>query len=148
MTGKRNIMIPHGGYVVVGDGHKALVLRNEGHPLNLDLQVQQVFEAPPNPPTHEQGTDTPPRVRLGDRRSAIEQTDWHEMAERRFTEEVARALDRLDPISALVLVAPPRTLAEFRHVLSDRLRRAVVAEVDKDLTKHPVEEIGRRLVDA
>lgn len=145
MTGKRNLMIPNGGYVVVGDGHKALVLLNEGHPLNLNLRVQKVFKAPPNPPTREQGTDTPPRVRLGDRRSAIEQTDWHEMAEHRFTEEVARALDRLNPVPALVVVAPPKTLSELRLALPERLKRAIIGEVDKDLTKHTVNEIQRHL---
>lgn len=145
MTGTRNLMIPHGGYVVVGDGHKALVLRNEGHPLGLNLRVQRVFEASSNPPTREQGTDAPPRVRLGDRRSAIEQTDWHALAERRFTDGVARALDGLDPVPALVVVAPARTLAELRVALSERLRRAVIAEVDKDLTMHTVAEIQRHL---
>jgi protein required for attachment to host cells len=32
--------------------------------------------------------------------------------------------------------------------LPERLRRVVVAEVDKDLTKHPVEEIERCLANA
>ncbi|WP_457104638.1 host attachment protein [Methylobacterium sp. P5_C11] len=145
MAGKRNLMIPHGGYVIVADGRKVLVLLNEGHPLQLDLQVRRVFEAPPNPPTRDQGTDKPPRVRLGDRRSAIEQTDWHELAERRFTDEVAQALDRLEPVPALVVVAPQRTLAELRIALPERLRRSVIAEIDQDLTKHTVSEIQRHL---
>ncbi|MGH1591423.1 host attachment protein [Methylobacterium phyllosphaerae] len=145
MAGKRNLMIPHGGYVIVADGRKVLVLLNEGHPLELDLQVRRVFEAPPNPPTRDQGTDKPPRVRLGDRRSAIEQTDWHELAERRFTDDVAQALDRLEPVPALVVVAPQRTLAELRLALPERLRRSVIAEIDRDLTKHTVSEIQRHL---
>ncbi len=98
MTDTHDLMIPYGAYVAVVDGHKALVLRNEGHPLSLDLQVQRVLEAPPNPPTHKQGTDKPPRVRLGDRRSAIAQTDWHEMAEHRFAGTVAKMLDGLAPM--------------------------------------------------
>ncbi|MEE7504785.1 host attachment protein [Methylobacterium sp. C33D] len=145
MTDQRRLMIPHGGYVLVCDGRKALVLRNEGGPLAADLRLQRGFAAPPNPPTHEQGTDRPPRVRLGGSRSAIEQTDWHDLAERRFASEVAQVLDTVDPIPALVLVAPPRTLAELREVLSARLRSAIIAEVGKDLTKHPVDEIQRHL---
>lgn len=145
MTDKRDLRIPHGGYVVVCDGHKALVLRNEGHPLKLDLRVQCVLDAPPNPPTREQGVDRPPRVRLGDRRSSIAQTDWHELAERRFAAEVAHALGGLDPVQALVVVAPPRTLAELRLALPDRLKRAVIAEIDKDLTKHTAGEIEDHL---
>lgn len=145
--GTRHLAIPHGGYVIVCDGRKALLLRNDGPPLDPDLRVQRAFEAPPNPPTREQGADRPPRVRLGGRRSPIEQTDWHDLAERRFADEVAEALGTIDPVPTLV-VAPPRTLVELRRALPERLRRAVIAEIDKDLTKHPVEEIGRCLVDA
>ncbi|BAU92391.1 host attachment protein [Methylorubrum populi] len=146
MTEALNIKIPHGGYVLVGDGRRALVLRNEGHALHVSLKVQHLFEAPPNPPTREQGTDRPPRVQQGERRSAIAQTDWHEIAEHRFAEEVAATLDRIaDAIPALIVVAPPRTLAALRHALSDRLKRVVIAEIDKDLTKLPIEEIGQRL---
>jgi protein required for attachment to host cells len=47
MTETPNLKIPHGGYVVVGDGRRVLVLRNEGHALHLALRVQHVFEAPP-----------------------------------------------------------------------------------------------------
>ena len=55
------------------------------------------------------------------------------MAETRFALDVVTALDRIDPLLALVVVAPPRMLAELRRVLPERLRRAIVAEVDKDL---------------
>lgn len=143
------VMIPHGGYIIVGDGHKALVLCNQGHPLDPDFRIQRVFEAAPNPPTHEQGTDRPPRVRTGERRSAIAQTDWHTMAEHRFVDEVAAALGQVvDRVATLVIVAPPRTLAELRRALPERLRRAVVAEVGKDLTKLTVNEIQRHLCPA
>lgn len=148
MNGRRNLMIPHDGYVVVCDGRRAIVLRNAGHPLALDLRIERAFEAPPNPPTRAQGTDRPARVRSGDRRSPIEQTDWHRMAENRFAADVAAALAGIDPLPALVVVAPPKMLAELRRVLPERLRRALVAEVDKDLTKHTVEEIGRHLAEA
>lgn len=149
MTETPNLKIPHGGYVLVGDGRRALVLRNEGHALHLALHVQHLFEAPPNPPTRAQGTDRPPRVRQWEHRSAIEQTDWHAITEGRFAEEVAAALDRIaDAIPALIVVAPPRTLAALRQALSERLKRVVIAEIDEDLTKLPIEEIGRRLTEA
>ena|GEM_PF-3960932 len=48
------------------------------------------------------------------------------------------ARDDAGDISALVVVAPPRTLAEPRHSFSDSLLRKIIAEVNKDLTKHPV----------
>lgn len=144
----RKVPIPNGGIVVVCDGRRALLLRNEGSLFKPDLQVQRVFEAPPNPPTREQGTDKPPRVRFAERRSSIAQTDWHDLAEQRFADEVAQAVNAIEPMEALIIVAPPRSLAELRRSLSERLRRVIVTEIDKDLVKHPVEEISRWLVEA
>jgi protein required for attachment to host cells len=54
------VNIPHNAYVFVGDGRKALVLRNEGDEKFLDLKTERVFNDT-NPPTHEQGTDRPGR---------------------------------------------------------------------------------------
>ncbi|MBY0396495.1 MAG: host attachment protein [Thermoleophilia bacterium] len=142
MTGSERLRIPHDGCVVIGDGRKALVLRNHGHPLAPDLHVEDVFHSAPNPPTREQGSDRPPRVVQGSRHSAIEQTDWHDLGEHRFLESVVSALQRMEAsIAALALVAPPKALADLRRGLPDRLRKAVFAEIDKDLTKHTVPEI-------
>ena len=146
MTEAFNLRIPHGGSVLVGDGRSARLLRNEGHALHLSLHVQHRFEAPPNPPTRAQGTDRPPRVRQGEHRGAIEHTHWHDRAEQLFAGEVAAELGRrADAITALVVIAPPRTLAQLRQAMPDRLKPAVIAEIDKDLTKLSVEEIERRL---
>jgi protein required for attachment to host cells len=42
-------------------------------------------------------------------------------------------------------VAPPPTLAALRKQLDGKTQQRVVAEVGKDLTKHPVPEIARLL---
>ncbi len=49
-------------------------------------------------------------------------------------------------VKAVVIAAPPRTLADLRQVLHGDVKARVVAEVDKDLTKHPVYEIEKHLV--
>lgn len=141
--------IPRGGSVLVADGRKALLLRNEGNVFDLELQVRVVLEAPPNPATRHQGTDRPGRAVSDGRSSAIEQTDWHALAEASFADEIVEMLEKAsrdEPIEALVLVAPPRMLASLRKVLSDELKRATVAELAKDLTKHPIGEIQRHLM--
>lgn len=146
MTGKPPLRIPHEADILVCDGRRARLFRNEGTPQAVNLKLRLTRDAPPNPPTHEQGADRPPRVRSGDRRSAIDQTDWHDLAERRFADTIAETLEQLgEPPTALIVVAPPRMLASLRLALPERLRRAVMAEIDKDLTKHTVEEIGRCL---
>lgn len=142
------IVLPHDVWVVVGDGRKALVLRNHGDATYPDLRPVSVLEDAHNPSTAAQGTDRPGRAvdHASGRRSGVEQTDWHELGEQRFAQSVARQLSgREKEISALVVVAPPRTLSELRGALSDGLRRKVVAEISKDLTHHPVHEIERLL---
>lgn len=142
--------IPHGAWVLVGDGRHALVLRNEGDQTFPNLRAIEVFRGNHNPLMSQQGSDKPGRAveHLTGRRSAHEQVDWHELEEISFAQRVAATLTEQHEagnFSALMIVAPPRTLAELRHSIPTSLRSKVFAEVDKDLTKHPIYEIERIL---
>ena len=144
------INIPHDALIFVGDGRKALFLRNDGDEKFANLKTERVF-VDQNPATHDQGTDQPGRAfsSIDGRRSAVGQTDWHELEERHFAREVASALEKVvreRKCKALVIVAPPRTLAELRHAFHADVKSRIVAEIDKDLTKHPVYEIEKHLV--
>lgn len=144
------LQIPFDTWVLVADGRKALLLRNATDEVRPDLKVLKVIEQPDNPKTSEHGTDKPGRVTdsATGRRSAMEQTDWHDLAERDFAAGVADEMERHHrdgDFSKLVVVAPARTLAEFRQRFSKELHATVMAELDKDLTKHPVHEIERVL---
>lgn len=143
--------LPHNAWVLVGDGKKALVLRNEGDAAFPNLKREDVFKDDANPPTAATGTDRPGRTveHLTGRRSAIEQTDWHDIAEHRFAQHVAHMLDARNAagdILALLVVAPPKTLADLRQSFSPSLRAKIIGEVNKDFTKHPIHEIERLLI--
>jgi protein required for attachment to host cells len=143
--------IPQDAFVFVGDGRKALFLRNAGDERFPNLKTERVF-VDDNPPTHEQGTDRPGRAfkRAGTNlRSGVESTDWHDLEEHRFAQRVATAMEHLvreRKVEALIVVAPPRTLADLRHAFHADVKRRIIAEIDKDLTKHPVHEIEKHLV--
>jgi len=62
--GDAPLNIPKQALVVVGDGEKALFLRNVGTVRKLELEVENVL-AHGNPSTHEQGTDKPGRTSAG-----------------------------------------------------------------------------------
>jgi protein required for attachment to host cells len=151
-TGMSKLKIPHDAFVFVGDGRKALFLRNDGDEKFPNLKTERVL-VDDNPPTHEQGTDRPGRTfqRAGSNmRSSVSQTDWHELEEHRFALRVAAALERLvreRHAKALVVVAPPRTLADLRHAFHADVKGRIIAEIDKDLTKHPVYDIEKHLVE-
>lgn len=145
------INLPHDAFVFVGDGRKALFLRNEGDEKFLNLKTEQVL-VDQNPPTREQGSDQPGRAfaSVGSRRSAVEEADWHVLEEQRFAHEVAAALQRIvrdRKVKALVVVAPPKTLAELRKAFHSEVKNRIVAEIDKDLTKQPVYEIEKHLAE-
>ncbi|MFY9828395.1 MAG: host attachment family protein [Rhodoplanes sp.] len=143
--------IPHDAFVFVGDGRKALFLRNEGDEKFLNLKTERVLRDQ-NPPTREQGSDQPGRAfaSVGARRSAVEDTDWHELEEQRFAHVIADALQRLvreRKVKELVVIAPPRTLAELRRAFHSEVKNRIVAEIDKDLTKQPIYEIEKHLAE-
>jgi protein required for attachment to host cells len=143
------LQIPAGALILVGDGRKALFLRNHGAPTHVELAVEQVFKQD-DPPTRDQGTDRPGRYRGGDgtSKSAFEQTDWHQLAEDRFAIEIGSTLNRLaheNRFYHLVLVAPPKVLGIVRTHLDKDTASRVVGEVHKDLTSQPIAEIARTL---
>lgn len=147
------LKIPHDAFVFVGDGRKALFLRNEGDEKYPNLKTERVFEDV-NPLTHEQGSERPGRLSKAfdsGQRSAVEPVDWHHLEERRFARQVAAAMEeimRSRKVPALVVVAPPRTLADLRTAFHADVRARIVAEINKDLTKHPVGDIEKHLTAA
>ena len=145
--------IAHDSWILVGDGRKALVLRNAGTPQRPSLEVVDVLRDNANPPTRDQGTDRPGRATESAfrRRSAVEQTDWHEIAEDKFAATVAShlaAAAKQKRFEQIILVAPPATLAALRKQLDGGVQARVAAEIGKDLTNHPLPEIARLLAGA
>jgi protein required for attachment to host cells len=146
------LKIGTGEWVVVCDGAKALVLENAGDAQDLNLKTREVYEQK-SKATHEQGTDAPGRAfnSVGNARSAMEQTDWHQRSETAFLEELVKTLDRelsAGLFKSAVVCAPPRALGILRQAYTPALKQAVRAEVDKDFVRIPVHEIEKHLAAA
>jgi protein required for attachment to host cells len=146
MSGLR---IDHNAWVVVGDGEKALFFRNEGDAAHPNLEVVNVLEHE-NPRTHEQGTDRPGRAfsSVGTHRSALDETNWHKLEKHRFAKEIADTLytaAHSGRYSKLVIAAPPMTMGDIRKALHKEVSDKIVAEISKDLTNLPKDEIERVL---
>jgi protein required for attachment to host cells len=144
-----SVQIPTNALVLVSDGRRARLLRNQGSPRNPELVMEQAIDRV-NPPTREQGTDRPGRLHGSDgvSRSAIEQTDWHELEEKRFAADIAEMLYQLGhagEFDELVVVAPPKMLGDLRAKFHQEVSQAVVAEVPRDLTNYSVPEISKLL---
>jgi len=139
-----------GDWVVVCDGRKALILENIGDRMFPNLHTREVREHA-DQPTSAQGSDAPGKVHssVGTARSAIEQTDWHDEAERAFLKALAERLHQAvtsGETRGLTMVASPRALGMIRADYTDAMRKVLHGEVHKDLVKLPVYEIEKQLL--
>jgi protein required for attachment to host cells len=147
MRTELKLRVPHDGLILVGDGQKALFLRNRGNAQRVDLVVERILEQD-NPATREQGTDRPGRSTAspGVARSAMEEVDWHHLEKERFANEVAEALYRhahANRFDSLVIIAPPKILGNLRKAFHAEVTDRIKAEIPKELTSHPVSEIEK-----
>ena len=136
-------------WVLVGDGRKALFLRNDGDSELLNLRRVSV-RLDDNPATRDQGSDAPGRfmVSVGSARGAVEATDWHDLELHRFAASVAAEVNeavRSGACKEIVLVAPPKILGDLRRELSVEAAKHVKGEIPKDLTHHRIGEIEKIL---
>jgi protein required for attachment to host cells len=141
--------LAHGAWVFVGDGQKALFLINEGDEKFPNLRRLSVEEHR-DPPSREQGSDAPGRAfsSVGEIRSAMGQTDWHELEKERFAATIAARINKAaqsEEFNQLVIVAPPKVLGDLRGEFGKETEAKIVAEVPKDLTHHTIAEIERLL---
>lgn len=144
--------IANGTWILVGDGRKAMVLRNDGLAEAPNLHCIATREQTVAP-TRAYGSDAPGRAfaSIDGRRSAVDNTDWHDLEERRFAATLAADLNAAahdGRYEHLIVVAPPRILAELRQDLSGEARARVRAEIDKDLTRHTIADIETILMAA
>jgi protein required for attachment to host cells len=137
--------------VLVADGAYALVLRNDGDGVFPNLRLERAYEQD-NPATRDLASDKPGRMNdsLG-RKSAMEATDYHRVAEDRFVQRIADDMAKdlkAGAFTSFVLAAPAVALGEFRKASTSALTDVTIMEIDKDLTNHPIDKIEKILVKA
>lgn len=136
-------------WVLVADGEKALFLKNITDAEDPHLEVVRKEEQD-NPKDIDQSANRPgrkPDTGVG-QVSAMDDTDWHELAKERFADELADLLyaqAHKHRFEKIVLVAPPKTLGELRQKMHKEVASRVIAEVPKTLTNHPLNDIEKML---
>lgn len=137
--------IAHDALVLVADGRKSLFLRNEGDGEVLNLVVEDQ-RAHADLKDSDLKSDAPGRsfASVGSRRSAVQETDYHQQEEDRFAADTAALLSKrahANGFEQLIIIAPPRTLGELRRHYDKAVEARIVAEVDKDLVNHPIDKL-------
>lgn len=143
-------MKPARTWIVIADGARARIVerlgkREEVHAISgSEVHVD-------HPKSSEIGDDRPGRVQesFGPARHAIEpRHDPHQELENLFAKQLVEILETAsgdDQFDSLVIVAPPTMLGNIRKAMSQRVRKLVVAEFHKDLTKIPNHEVLKHL---
>ena len=140
--------IAHDDLVLVADGRKSLFLRNEGDPEHPNLVVEDQA-AHADLADRDMKTDAPGRAmsQVSGRQSTMEEPDYHQIEEDRFAADTALMLkQKADEFEKLIIIAPPRTLGELRKHYDKAVADKIVAEIDKDLTRHPTDKIEKALL--
>ena len=136
--------IAHGTLVMVADGEKMMMFRNEGDEKYPVLETL-IHEQNASAASHERGSDQLGRSfsSVGSGRSGYSQTDRHQQREDRFATRAVEVLERAAGRfkNQLVVVAAPRFLGELRKRLSRKASSRIAAEIPKDLVHHVTDDI-------
>lgn len=127
------MQVPHDAFIVVADGQKMLLLRNEGDEQYLNLQVD--------------------RKLCPDETATASTEDSHALLkdEDHFAAEVADLLrqeTQAHALGTLIVAAPPRTLGALRRHYHRDVQAIIAGEIGKDLTGHTVPRIEEALLNA
>lgn len=143
--------VPHGSTIVVSDGRKRLIARNEGTADAPALKVVGAAEAAA-PRTHDIATDAAgrsPGGPGGHGGAPVESADPHDHAEEQFAVETAALLRKGvedGSFEQLIIVAAPRTLGILRKHYHDAVSERIIGEVGKDFTGQPIDAVGKMLI--
>ncbi len=137
--------VKSGTWILVADSEKAMFLRNVGDDMDFDFEVLR-RELHDNPATRDQGSHPPGRFNDGPsvQRSAVEDTDWHSLEKERFAADLSERLYQYahaGKFNGIVIVAAPAVLGHLRGAFHSDVRSKIVAEIDKNLTNMPIDEI-------
>lgn len=142
----------HKQWLLVADGKQAQAYHYEGPQSHPRADAAFAF-AHDDLPSRDILSDKPGRMQpsAGTGATAFApRTDAHELAEARFLDHVVAQLaaaigaGRCDRI---ILAAPPKALGHLRKVLPANVQKAIIREIDKDLTNMPVEKLGKVVAD-
>ncbi|GHA15982.1 hypothetical protein GCM10007989_08660 [Devosia pacifica] len=137
-------------WVLVADGGQARVLENTGPNKGLQQVRGHEFSIPAMQ-SKDIMADRPGRSfsSAGPGRSAMEpRTDPVEHREAEFVKSMAEMLEKSKQQGAfdrLIIAAAPIALGTIRKALGPESKKAVIAELDKDLTNLPTEQMSKHL---
>lgn len=134
------MILPNDATVLVSDGHKFKLFRNKG----IEPAIRLVEVPVPDLATHNQGSG-------GRHRTSSANPDDRRLAEDDFAAAVADYVNGKvlgGEITALCIVADPRTLGEIRLHLHPTVSPVLIGQIPKDLIHHSIADLQTALIGA
>lgn len=142
------MILPRNVIVLVVDGGRMVLMRNDGDAIDPHLAVIEHRECPPLP-NRDVFTDAAGREfsSAASFRNSYDIGDPHAAHERAFVVSALTALaDHVDDhVPGIIVAADPASLGHLRAHYPAEVETRLLAEFDKDLTGLPVDAICRRL---
>lgn len=135
-------------WIVLSNSQNASVVANEGPRSGFEPVAGQTWEAP-----ELVGYSDEPGVMqssFGPGRPSMTTTDIKREGQKKFAADIMEHLvkaQREKAFDQLVLTGTPQMLGALRDAAPSAIKEALLAELDKDLTKVPVAELGAHLRD-
>lgn len=138
--------------VLVADGRKILLLRNDGTATDPNLTVEY-GEEQDNPRDSEQKSDRAGQHPSGGGASQASagENDYHQQGEDRFAAHAAELLNTRalkQDFDDLIVIAPPKTLGVLRGQYHKEVKDRLVAELPKAMTGQSTDSITQMLIAA
>ena len=130
-------------WILIADGTQARVLEHNGPGKGLST-IKDLDWSIPALQSKDIDTDGYGRGANGGAMSSGNDSSKHREAE--FVRTVAAVMDskaKEGAFDRLVIAAAPIALGNFRKLLSDHVKKTVVAELDKDLTNVPTAQLDK-----
>jgi protein required for attachment to host cells len=145
------MILPHNAIILVADGARMLVLRNDGDADTPSLVVLEHRETPV-PYNRDLFADAPGRTfsSHSPTRSAYDHGDAHTAREHGFLAAAVASLTAHIAVDTpgIVIAADPASLGVIRQHYTPAITNLLLAEYGKDFTPMPVDEITRQLQQA
>ena len=147
----KGMHVPQNAFVLVADGRKWILFRNDGVGNEISLHTDS-HEERQDRKDSEIKSDAPgtQHQRFGSAHPAIEETDFHQQEEDQFANDIAAMMktrSQASDFGHLIVIATPHTLGTLRAKWHENVATRIIGEIPKDLTDRPAKDIEALLAE-
>ena len=138
-------MTPISHIILICDAKRGLIMHSQAVNGTNTLKIDREFHNELAASSHLSGSSPPGRTsNKSGPTSAVESPDYHEQDKMRFIRMLSKEFvdyAKTHADAAIIMVAPPRSLALLRQATEVDFKTRTTMEIDKDITKNTMDDI-------